>query len=82
MRRDGPLRPSTAVGWNEQKEASRQLTFRERQVGDMAEKVREANELITKALRTMIPPPGARARRSSRNGRPPTITSAATADNE
>ena len=32
-------------------------TFRERHVGDMAGKVREANELITKALRTMISDP-------------------------
>ena len=46
-------------------------TFRERHVGDMAENVREANELITKALWTMISDPlRAWARRSSRNGRP------------
>jgi|HubBroStandDraft_6_1064221.scaffolds.fasta_scaffold2292792_2 hypothetical protein len=46
-------------------------TFRERQVGDMAEKVREANELITKALRTMIPDPSApgRAGRAGTVGR-------------
>lgn len=32
-------------------------TFCERQVRDMAEKVREVNKLVTKALRTMIPDP-------------------------
>jgi hypothetical protein len=32
-------------------------TFRERQVREMAEKVCEANELITRALRRMIPDP-------------------------
>ena len=36
------------------------LTFRERQVREMAEKAREANELITKALRPMIPDPPVR----------------------
>jgi hypothetical protein len=36
-------------------------TFRGRQVREMAEKVHEANELITKALRAMIPDPPVRA---------------------
>jgi hypothetical protein len=48
-------------------------TFRKRQVRDTAEKVREANELITKALRAMIRIRGARVpgqcRSEARSGR-------------
>jgi hypothetical protein len=58
------LRLSTAVGWNEQKghPGNEQLAHvPRRQVREMAEKVHEANELITKALRAMIPDPPVQA---------------------
>jgi hypothetical protein len=44
-------------------------TFREHQVRDMAEKVRVANELITKALWAMIPDPPVRCFWSTPGGR-------------